>query len=341
MNYLHRVQFAWSSAGLLLGFLRAPLVVALLGSVPLSPAAHAQTIVVTVDCSPNGDIAPKGTLTLPAHSDLDVTATPNPGYEIYDWYVNGETGGWSTPQHHFAFGDLNVSIYVLFSRITNYVRATVGDHGRLNPDSSMAALPVGWGESLTFTATPDPHYHVDTWTLDENGVIRVVQTGGLSYTLANVTQDMWLGVSFAPDVYTVQASATAHGTLSPSGAVKVAYQADQLFTALPEPGYDVVVWLLDGQPVVTNLTAWTLQDVQTNHALSVTFSPPVLRGILSSNTMVLSWPTAISDYSLQESTYLPAAAWTNVSATPNEHNGRQEIVLPRTGACHFFRLGTP
>jgi hypothetical protein len=304
--------------------------------------AEAGTITVSIGCGPNGDISPKGTLTLPAHSDLDVTATPNPGYELYDWYVNGDPGGWSVNQVHFAFGDLDVSIYVLFSRITNNVHASAGSNGRIDPNDSNSPIGVAWGDAVTFTATPNPHYHVDAWTLEDNGVNRVVQTGGVSYTLRNVTNESWLAVSFAPDTYTVQASANAHGALTPTGAVAVVYGDDQLFTAAPNPGYDVVVWSLDGQPILTNLTTFTLYNAQADHTLQVTFSPLVLAIALSpTNTTVLSWPDAISEYSLQENTDLKTTGWTTITTTPENQNGRQEVILPRSSGRRFYRLTQP
>jgi len=299
-------------------------------------------ITVTVGCSSGGDISPKGVLGVPANSEMDVRATPNRGYEVRDWYVDGAPAGWTVNQQHFAFGDLDVSIYVAFSRVTNSVHTSADSHGRIDPNDSNSPLLVGWGDSVVFTATPDAHYHVAAWTLDVGSGNRVVQSGGLAYTLQNVTNESWLAVGFAPDTYTLQASANGRGSLTPTGTVAVIYGDNQSFTATPAVGHDVVVWSLDGQSVLTNQPAFTVFNVQANHTVQVSFSAPVLALVLTpTNTCVVSWPDAMSSYTLQESAELKTTGWTNSIAVPTDRSGRQETVLPRSNARRFYRLTGP
>lgn len=139
-----------------------------LGSLPQT--ASAQTVQVTIPCSDHGNVSPKDTQTVPANSDLDITATPDIGYEIYDWYINGSPGGWTVNQIQLHLGDLDVAVHVVFQRITNLVYVTAGLHGQVSPDGNGAALRVGWGDSVTFTATPAlPRGHLDGgWSSQAN-----------------------------------------------------------------------------------------------------------------------------------------------------------------------------
>ncbi|MHC5101623.1 MAG: InlB B-repeat-containing protein, partial [Planctomycetota bacterium] len=45
---------------------------------------------------------------------------------------------------------------------------------------------------------------------------------------------------------------------------------DQLFTATPDAGFEVDQWLLDGSPVQTGGTPYTLTNITADHTVSVT-----------------------------------------------------------------------
>jgi hypothetical protein len=179
-----------------------------------SPCVNADegNLTLTISCSANGDVSPKGGLVLPKMSDITLTATPNTGYKIDDWYFNGVNAGSDAKSLYLPLGDIDVSVYVQFIRITNLVHAWAGSSGSLSPNSDPGPLGVAWGDSLNFTAQPDPHYHVDEWKVDDV----LARKGGTTFTLQNVTAEHWVDVTFAPDVYTVQATAGRHGSLSPT-----------------------------------------------------------------------------------------------------------------------------
>ena len=308
----------------------------MLAALPLTSLG--EMIQVSISCSDHGDVSPKDTVTIPANTDLTITASPEAGYEVYDWFIDGNPGGWDVNQIVLHLGDLDVAVHVVFERITNLVHVTAGSQGRVSPGGNDSSVPVGWGDSPTFTATPDLHYHVATWTL--NGA--VVQSGGGTYVLSHVTEEHWIEVDFAPDVYTVQASAGPHGILSPTGAIQVVYGDSQDFTATPDRGQDMVVWSLDGKPVLTNATLLTLANVASNHVLQVSFNAPVLAIALTpTNSVLVSWPEALSSYALQETGNLSTPNWTNSVAPVTARAGRQQAVFPHPPGQRFFRLTQP
>jgi hypothetical protein len=80
----------------------------------------------------------------------------------------------------------------------------------------------------------------------------------------------------ASDIYpvgtnTITASAGAHGTISPSGAVLVDDDADQTFTITPNSGYHVKDVRVDGSSVGA-VTTYKFNDVDSNHTIRATFT---------------------------------------------------------------------
>ena len=134
--------------------------------------------------------------------------------------------------------------------------------------SPSTAQTVNYGSSLTFTATPSTGYTVNTWSLDGT----VVQTGGTTYTLTNITANHTVNVTFTLLTYTITPSAGANGTISPSTAQTVNYGSSLTFTATPSTGYMVNTWSLDGTVVQTGGTTYTLTNITANHTVNVTFT---------------------------------------------------------------------
>ena len=73
-----------------------------------------------------------------------------------------------------------------------------------------------------------------------------------------------------PVIYVITASADANGSISPSGSVNVNEGADQSFTIIPDPGYQIADVLVDGVSVGA-LSSYTFTSVQANHIVSVSF----------------------------------------------------------------------
>lgn len=70
--------------------------------------------------------------------------------------------------------------------------------------------------------------------------------------------------------YTITATAGANGSISPSGAVRVAAGGSQTFTISPSSGYEIDTLRVDGLEV-TATTSYTFSDVNANHTIEVTF----------------------------------------------------------------------
>jgi len=141
--------------------------------------------------------------------------------------------------------------------------ASAGANGTISPSG---AVSVNWNASQSFTITPAAHYHVADVLVDGSSVGAVT-----NYTFNNVVANHTISASFAIDTYTITASAGANGTISPSGAVSVNWNASQSFTITPAAHYHVADVLVDGGSVGA-VTSYTFNNVVANHTISATFA---------------------------------------------------------------------
>ncbi len=77
--------------------------------------------------------------------------------------------------------------------------------------------------------------------------------------------------AYSPSSYTITASATGNGTISPSGNVVVSTGANQSFTMDADSGYEVEDVVINGLSVGV-LDSYTFTNVHGDHTISVTFS---------------------------------------------------------------------
>ena len=72
--------------------------------------------------------------------------------------------------------------------------------------------------------------------------------------------------------YTIQASANAHGSISPSGTVKVRAGADQTFTITPDSGYTIADVKVDGKSIGA-VSTYTFEKIKGSHTIEAEFAP--------------------------------------------------------------------
>ncbi len=75
---------------------------------------------------------------------------------------------------------------------------------------------------------------------------------------------------FQKKPYTIKASAGTGGKISPSGNVPVNPGANQTFTLTPDPGYKVVMVIIDGR-MKKGISQYTFNAVRVNHSIRVYF----------------------------------------------------------------------
>jgi hypothetical protein len=217
---------------------------------------------ITASSGPHGAIAPSGAVSVVSGDSMAFTITPDTGYHVDSLYVDGAPVAPAT-SHTFRNVTADHAIRATFAIDVFTIAASAGPHGSIAPSGAVA---VDYGVTRGFTITPDMGYHVDSLYVDGAPV-----TPATSYTFTNVTADHAIRATFAIDVFTITASAGAHGTIDPSGPVAADYGTDLGFTITPDPGYHVDSLYVDGAPV-TPATSYTFTNVTANHAIHATFA---------------------------------------------------------------------
>jgi hypothetical protein len=227
-----------------------------------------QQFTITPDCGSHGKLSPSTNQKVNYGSSLTFTATPDTGYKVLNWKVNGQvitgaTGNTYTLSNITA--QATVSVRFTIQQFT--VTTDCGGHGKISPSPPQR---VNYGGNITYTATPDTGYAVSLWAV--NGVVQQGQTGN-TFTLKNVTAVTVVKVRFqALPQYTVTPDTGSHGKISPSTAQKVYKGGSVTFTATPDTGYVVALWKVNGQVVTgANGTSYTLSNVTANATVGVRF----------------------------------------------------------------------
>jgi hypothetical protein len=140
--------------------------------------------------------------------------------------------------------------------------ASSSDGGSVSPGS----VSVPSGGSQTFTATPDAGYAVDKWYLFN----AEAQEGGTTYTVSDVQADQRIHVTFKKAEYTITATAGPNGSIRPTLSI-ISPGGDEQYIAIPNIGYKVDKWYLDGNVEKAGGTTFALSDIYTDHTVHVTF----------------------------------------------------------------------
>lgn len=146
------------------------------------------------------------------------------------------------------------------------ITASAGENGSIDPSGEIY---VSDGSDFDFVAEPSAGYELDQWFVDGSPV----QTGGTLFTLRSITADHTVQVSFALKTYTITASSGPHGSIDPSGDVPGVYGSTYVFTAIPDVGYTVDQWFIDGQSVQDGGTSYDLSAIVAEQNIQVTFKP--------------------------------------------------------------------
>jgi uncharacterized repeat protein (TIGR02543 family) len=204
---------------------------------------------------------PSGSVLVNYGANQTFTINPNVGYHVADVLVDGQSVG-AVTSYPFTNVIANHSISATFA-INTYTLAVTAVNGTVtkNPDQAT----YDHGASVQLTAAPATGYHFVDWGGDAGGTanpITITMDGN-----KNVT------ANFAPDTFTITASAGANGSITPSGAVTVNYGASQTFAIAADVigHHHIADVLVDGGSVGA-VASYTFSNVTANHTISATFA---------------------------------------------------------------------
>ena len=129
------------------------------------------------------------------------------------------------------------------------------------------------GETVTITAGAAPSgQQFKEWEV-VSGTITLASSTSETTTFTMLAEAVSVKANYEAipvTGYTITATAGANGSITPSGAVKVAKGDNQTFTISPSSGYVIDTLKVDGSEV-TATTSYTFSDVKANHTIEVTF----------------------------------------------------------------------
>jgi len=234
-----------------------------------------------------------GTYSYDYGANASIIASATTAYHFVDWTGSAVTAGKVADANSAGTTvtmDANYTVQANFGIIQFIIHASAGTNGSISPNGDITK---DYGSSQQFAALPNTGYEVNEWTVDGNSV----QSGGTTYTLSDITATHTVHVTFKILTYTVTASAGDNGSISPNGDITKDYDSSQQFTALPNTGYEVNEWTVDGNSVQSGSTTYTLSDITAPHTVAVTFRQIILS--ISGYVVELDGNTPVADVLIQ------------------------------------------
>ena len=125
----------------------------------------------------------------------------------------------------------------------------------------------------------------------------VVQNGGTTFSVNNITANHTVQVTFTVSAFSVTPSSDTNGTISPNTVQTVPAGSSLTFTATPNTYYLVNTWSVDGTVVQTGGTTYTLANITADHSVQVTFMTTSVIGL--GQIRLNPAPTVVVPLSLQ------------------------------------------
>ena len=216
---------------------------------------------ITSSAGSGGTINPLGAVEYDRESSATYSITANTGYNITDVVVDGESTG-SRTSYTFSNIQANHTISASFSLQTFTITASAGAGGTISPSG---VTTVNYNASQTYTITPSSGYVILDVKVDG-----VSQGAITTYTFAGVSTNRTISATFDLKKYTIVASASSGGNISPSGNVLVNHGATQTFNITASSGYRIASLVVDGGNV-GSLSSYTFNSVSANHTISASF----------------------------------------------------------------------
>ncbi|MBI4810687.1 MAG: VCBS repeat-containing protein, partial [Ignavibacteriales bacterium] len=221
----------------------------------------ADTYIITASVIGNGSITPSGSVVVLHGANQSFTITPNVGHHIDSITVDG-TRVDSTTSYTFYNVTYGHTITAYFSINQYTITASSVGNGTIAPSGSII---VTHGTNQPFTISPAANHHVDSIVVDG---VKVDSTTG--YTFLNIVTGHTITAYFSIDTYTIIASATSNGWISPSGTIIVTHGSNQLFTFGPNPNA-VFDSLFVDDLYIDSSSSYTFYNVTANHTIHAKF----------------------------------------------------------------------
>ena len=188
--------------------------------------------------------------------------TPDIGYTVSTVKVDGVAVGALT-SYTFSNVTANHTLEATFAVSSYSLTATAGTGGSISP-AGIAALSSGG--SKIYNITPTTGYKLVDVKVDGVSVGAVT-----TYTFTNVTANHTIAASFSAITYSVTASSSTGGSITPVGTAIISSGASKIYTITPTTGYKIATIKVDGVTVGAVAT-YTFNNIIANHTIAATFT---------------------------------------------------------------------
>ena len=149
------------------------------------------TFTISASAGANGAISPSGSVVVNYGGSQSFTITANTGYHIVDVVVDDVSQG-AVSSYTFSNVQAAHSISASFAINTHDITVTQGANGVITPGTTT----VNYGESQSFTITPNSGYYIASITTDA-GSVTVTSPSGQTVSFSNVQAAHSITATFA------------------------------------------------------------------------------------------------------------------------------------------------
>ena len=152
----------------------------------------------------------------------------------------------------------------------HFINATADSGGTINPSG---LVPVTDGENQTFTIVADSCYQISEIYINNLNYLsgEKAHSSPSFYTFTNVTSNQSIRLVFTQLIYSINATASAGGSIEPSGLEPVYCGGNKSYTITPLSGYEIEDVLVDGSSVGA-VSSYTFTNVMADHTISASFN---------------------------------------------------------------------
>ena len=191
------------------------------------------------------------------------TASPENGYIVQEWQVDGEVQAGNTSNTlTLSASELtaDTTVTVQFREIGAKVTISAGENGEIPSaiaggvdqiDNMETGFTLDEGASVTITAQPETGYEVASWSVNGERIENTQGQNTFTYTSQSVNTGAAISVEFQQVTYAVSWSA-AGGTVTADGytgtSADIRGGTEVSFTAEPAYGYELTGWTVNGEP---------------------------------------------------------------------------------------------
>lgn len=214
---------------------------------------------VTVEKNDGGVVKVNGaenaTTTVDRNSNVTVAVTANDGYQIASVKIAGEemTVPAAATEYSKTIEAIknDSKIEVVFVKVYTATVTHDGNGTGVSNPANGGSVTVESGKTIDITATPDTGSRVISVTIngDEDTSVSGANDSGYNKTIT-ADKNYTVVITFAPNVYKIEAAATENGSVSFSNTT-AEYRGSTVVTLSPAEGYTVDSVVVNGTPVAS------------------------------------------------------------------------------------------